>query len=93
VFLRAIVFRGTTSFREEVKPSAPCREILRHAKDPMRYGRDTDRQISRHFYLSVSQLLCQVCLLQPVQKPLVDESGMITTHMGSTVEENMVAVV
>jgi hypothetical protein len=30
----------------EVKPSVPCREILRHVKYPFRYDRDTDRQNS-----------------------------------------------
>jgi hypothetical protein len=24
--------------RREVKPSAPCRKILRHAEDPLKYG-------------------------------------------------------
>jgi hypothetical protein len=28
------MFRSTTSFRKEVKPSAPCRKILPHVKDP-----------------------------------------------------------
>jgi hypothetical protein len=32
--LRVITIRSTTSFEEEVKPSAPCRKILRHFKDP-----------------------------------------------------------
>jgi hypothetical protein len=32
-FLRAIKIRSTTSFGVEVKPSAPCRKILRHVKD------------------------------------------------------------
>jgi hypothetical protein len=42
------------SFGGEVKPSAPCRKIIRHAKNPLRYDRDTDRQnsaaISRPVY-------------------------------------------
>jgi hypothetical protein len=32
-FLRTIEIRTTTSFGGEVKPSAPCRKILRYAKD------------------------------------------------------------
>jgi hypothetical protein len=32
-----------------VKPSASCHKILRHAKDHLRYDRDTDRQIQRLF--------------------------------------------
>jgi hypothetical protein len=34
IFLRKIKICSTTSFVREVKPSAPCRKILRHAKDP-----------------------------------------------------------
>jgi hypothetical protein len=33
-----------------------------------------------------------VSLLQPEQKTVVDESGMIRTHMGSTVDQKMVAI-
>jgi ribosomal 50S subunit-associated protein YjgA (DUF615 family) len=35
-FLRAII-RNTTSFLEEVKPSVPCRKILRNVKNPAEY--------------------------------------------------------
>jgi hypothetical protein len=28
------MFRSTTSFQKEVKPSAPCRKILPHVEDP-----------------------------------------------------------
>jgi hypothetical protein len=34
IFLRAIKIRSTTSFGGEVKPSIPCRKILRHVKGP-----------------------------------------------------------
>jgi hypothetical protein len=44
--LRTIKIRSTTSFGGEEKPSAPCRKILRHVKDPLRNDRDTDRQNS-----------------------------------------------
>jgi hypothetical protein len=53
------IFKGdkknsTTFFGGEVKPSATCRNILRHDKDPSRYDRDTDMQIQRLF---LSQIL------------------------------------
>jgi hypothetical protein len=32
-FLRAIKIRSTPSFGREVKPWAPCRNILRHVKN------------------------------------------------------------
>jgi hypothetical protein len=38
-FLRAIKIRSTPSFGWEVKPEVPCRNILRHVKDPLRYLR------------------------------------------------------
>jgi hypothetical protein len=38
-FLRAIKIRSTSSFGWEVKPEVPCRKILRHVKDPLRYFR------------------------------------------------------
>jgi hypothetical protein len=37
-FLRAIQIRSTPSFGEEVKPSALCRNILRHVKIASKYG-------------------------------------------------------
>jgi hypothetical protein len=43
-FLRAIEIRGTTSFREEVQPSAPCRKILWHVKKRYKHERD------HHYY-------------------------------------------
>jgi hypothetical protein len=38
-FLRAIKIRSAPSFGWEVKPEVPCRKILRHVKDPLRYFR------------------------------------------------------
>jgi hypothetical protein len=35
-FLRAIKIRSTPTIGEEVKPSALCRKILRHIKDPFK---------------------------------------------------------
>jgi hypothetical protein len=36
-FLRAIMIRSTPSFAREVKPSAPCRQILRYVKILSKY--------------------------------------------------------
>jgi hypothetical protein len=33
--------RSTISFETEVKPSAPCRKLLRHVKEQHKYKRDT----------------------------------------------------
>jgi hypothetical protein len=33
-FLRVIKIRSTTSFEGEIKPTAQCRNILLHVKDP-----------------------------------------------------------
>jgi hypothetical protein len=38
-FLKAIKTRRTPSFGWEVKPEVPCRKVLRHVKDPLRYFR------------------------------------------------------
>jgi hypothetical protein len=37
--LMAIQIRSTLSFGWEVKPEVPCRKILRHVKDLLRYFR------------------------------------------------------
>jgi hypothetical protein len=42
-FSRAIKLRNMTSFGWEVKPSDPCRKILRHVKEPFEYERDTSQ--------------------------------------------------
>jgi hypothetical protein len=43
-FLWSIKINSTLSFRWEVKQDAPCRKILRHVKDPLRYFRySTDK--------------------------------------------------
>jgi hypothetical protein len=39
--LRAIKIRSTISFEEEVKTSAPCRNIYGMSKNPAQYERDT----------------------------------------------------
>jgi hypothetical protein len=38
-FVREIKIRSTPSCEWEVKPEVPCRKILRHVKDPLRYYR------------------------------------------------------
>jgi hypothetical protein len=38
-FLRAMKIRSTPSFGWEGKPEVPCRKVLRHVKDPLRYFR------------------------------------------------------
>jgi hypothetical protein len=38
-FLRAIKIRSTPSFEWEIKPEVPCRKILRHVKDLLKYFR------------------------------------------------------
>jgi hypothetical protein len=82
--LRAIIIRSTTSFGGEVKPSGPCRMFLRHPKSPLRYGRYTDSQNSPTISRPVPSCFATRCLLQPEQRNLVDESGMIRTRMEST---------
>jgi hypothetical protein len=44
-FLKAIKIRSTSSFGWEVKPKVPCREILRHVKDPLTYERCWIRKV------------------------------------------------
>jgi hypothetical protein len=39
-FLRAIKNRSTPSFGWKVKPEVPCRKILRHVKDPLKFQGD-----------------------------------------------------
>jgi hypothetical protein len=44
-FLRVIKIRSTTSFGGEVKPSTPCRKILRHVSINKKFCQEqTDRQ-------------------------------------------------
>jgi hypothetical protein len=46
----------------ELKPSAPCRKILWHVQDPLRYDRDTDRQNSAAISIPVSPRFATRCL-------------------------------
>jgi hypothetical protein len=59
---KGVKIRSTSSFGGEVKPSAPCRNILRHVKDPFRYDRDTDRQNYAAISRLVSPLFATRCL-------------------------------
>jgi hypothetical protein len=66
--------------------------FLQHVKGPLRYARDNDRQNSVAICHPVSPCFATRCLLQPEQRTLVDESGLIKTQMGSTVNQKMVIV-
>jgi hypothetical protein len=59
----------------------------------LRYDRDTDRQNSVAIYHQVSTRFAVRCLLQPEQRTLVDELGMIRIQTGCTGDQKMVAVV
>jgi hypothetical protein len=87
--LRAKKFRSMTSFGGEVKPLATCHKILRHVKDPLRHDRGTDRQNSVAISCPVSPRFATRCLLQPEQRTLVAESGIIRTQMGNTIDQKM----
>jgi hypothetical protein len=90
---KAINIPSKTSFGDGAKPSAPCRKILRHVKDPFKYDRYIDRQNSAAIYCPVSPRFATRCLLKPEQGALVDGSEIIRTQMGSTTDQKMVAVV
>jgi hypothetical protein len=49
-FLRAIKIRSSPSFGGEVKPSVPCRKILRHVREPFK---ETSVWHIHHFPCSV----------------------------------------
>jgi hypothetical protein len=53
---------------------------------------DTDRQNLVIISCPVCPCFATGCLLQPEQRTLVDESGMIRTQMGITIDQKMVAV-
>jgi hypothetical protein len=71
---------------------APCRKILQHVKDPLRYDRDIDGQNSMAISCPVSSHFATKCLLQPEHRILVDDLGMIITQTGSTTDQKMVTV-
>jgi hypothetical protein len=54
--LMAIKIRSTTSFGGEVKPSAPCRNILWHIKNPAVFEEIPVGKIHGHFSPSFSPL-------------------------------------
>jgi hypothetical protein len=53
---------------------------------------DADKQNSSAIFHPVCRRFASMCLLQREQRILVDESGMIRTQMGSTIDQKMVAV-
>jgi hypothetical protein len=80
-YLRAIKIRSTPSFGWEVKPEAPCREILRHVEDPLTYQRYWIRKI---LIPSSNPPIRSTCLcLQDYQRALVDKSVVITMALHS----------
>jgi hypothetical protein len=91
-YLREIKIRSTTSFGGEVKTSTPCHKVLRHVKEPLWYYADFDRQNSAVIFNSVLPCFPTRCLLKPQQITWVDESGIIRTEMGSTIDQKMDAV-
>jgi hypothetical protein len=88
-FLRAIKICNMTSFGGELKSSAPCHEILRHIKDPLRYDRDTDRQNSATISHPVFPRVTAKCCNQSRELRRMNQ-GIIRTQMGSTVDLKMV---
>jgi hypothetical protein len=89
--LRMIEVRSTTSFEEEVKPSASCLKILRHVKDPYSMREIFVGKINGYlwhsFSFSVTRCLCW--LLPGAQ---VGKSGIGRTQMGKHNGSVMVAV-
>jgi hypothetical protein len=66
-------------FVEKVKPSTPCRKILRNVKEPYRIW----RIILRHNLPPSFFWLATRFSAGTYQRALVDESGMIRTYMGT----------
>jgi hypothetical protein len=58
----------------------------------LRYDRDNVDKIRLPFLGQFPQLRYKVCLLKPEEITLADESGMIRTQKGSTIDQKMVAV-
>jgi hypothetical protein len=79
-FLRAIKIYITTSFEMEVKPTALCRKILWHVKEPCGVGRRYFvGKIGGHF----SPIFLQGVSAGCYQRALVDELEIIRTQMGN----------
>jgi hypothetical protein len=79
------------SFREEVKPPIPY-TILRHVKEPCKYGKDTSGKIQWPFCHQVSPASLLDVPASNCQRALVDESGMITNQVGKHDRSEMVVV-
>jgi hypothetical protein len=80
-----------TAFGREVKPSATCRNILRHVKDPYSTNETLIGQIHGNFSPSFSCFTTRY-LLVTVKRALVGESENIRTQMGKHDRLVMVAV-
>jgi hypothetical protein len=81
--LIAIKIRSTTSFGGEVKPSAPCRKILRQVKERYGYKRDFVGKIHLPFLRHVSPASLIHVSGGNCQRALMDELGMIRNEMGT----------
>jgi hypothetical protein len=89
--LRVKQIRSTTSFGGEVKPSVPCRMILRHVKESY----ECERYLVAKFNSNFSQISPPSVLDVSAgnwQRALVDESGMIRTQIRMHNKSEMVAV-
>jgi hypothetical protein len=76
--------RSTSSFGEEVKPSASCK-ILRHVKIRVKHDRDISSAKFKD-YFSPSPCVATRCVCCN-QRPLVHDSGMTGTR-GRTIDQN-----
>jgi hypothetical protein len=83
---------STPFVRGEVKPSAPCRKILWHVKEPAEYDRDTSLVKTTAVSRQMSHALLVAASADYYQRSLMDESGMIRTLMGTDSRSVMVAV-
>jgi hypothetical protein len=70
-----------------VKPSVPCRTILRHVKYPYEYEEILHRQNSVAISREVSLALLLDVSACNCQRALVDESGMIRTQIGRATDQ------
>jgi hypothetical protein len=75
-----IQIRSRISFGEEVSRRHPVVNFLRHIKETYEYERDISQAKFTAIYLQVS-LFCYQMPLLVTSRGLVDESGMIRTHM------------
>jgi hypothetical protein len=90
--VKAINIRSMTFFEGEIKPSAPCRKILRHVKDPASMIQILRRQNSATIFSpNFSCFATNVCA-RNCERAVVDESGILRTQMGTHNRSEMVAL-